>query len=173
MRHFLPIRSNQGEPIGGVRRISRTRKGCDGVEKHRGGAHYHGCSGCRKSLMRGLEACVMRSLVPHEFLKLYMGSNERGEKMVVNGPYIQDGVEYWPSSVDPYSHSMWLMASIDRESSRWNLPPSEVQRRRWIFWETCSYDAWMVIIPISNANHCSLFIELCSRTASLLRTHSH
>lgn len=32
----------------------------------------------------------------------------------------------------------------ERDSAGWNLPPEEVQRRRNMFWELYTYDAWTV-----------------------------
>ncbi|KZT43120.1 hypothetical protein SISSUDRAFT_1040557 [Sistotremastrum suecicum HHB10207 ss-3] len=35
---------------------------------------------------------------------------------------------------------------LHRDAQRWNLDPAEVQRRRNIFWELCSYDVWMSFV---------------------------
>lgn len=67
----------------------------------------------------------------------------------------------------PHNEERWLLTGLclrvaqtiglQRDSAGWNLDPDEVQRRRVLFWELFSFDAWMSIVigrpPALSINH--------------------
>lgn len=38
------------------------------------------------------------------------------------------------------------MIGLQRDSASWNLPPDEIQRRRQVFWELFTWDAWTSVV---------------------------
>lgn len=64
------------------------------------------------------------------------------------------------SSLRGWRLSSWNAPLIDRDCARWQLPSSEVQKRRALFWELFVTDGWQVCCVLGL--HCRLHLLSCS-----------
>ena len=66
--------------------------------------------------------------------------------LVVTSPHshTSDWAPYVGFSLDRVRHLSPLTVTVDRDSGRFRVDPSETQRRRELFWELYTYDSWQV-----------------------------
>ena len=66
--------------------------------------------------------------------------------LIVINPHTltSDWAPYVGFALDCVRHLSPLTLTIDRDSGRFRVDPSETQRRRELFWELYTYDSWQV-----------------------------